>query len=161
MQVMQVRSLDQEDPLEKEIATHSSILAWKIPWTEEPEGLTVQSHKESDMTKWVNNTNKAIATIYSQFPSLEKRLESEVTVVFFCFFGFFLLWIAFGIWFLLYSGLISRGGRNVFTRDNRMFFYPSMIIGNVGERKSTDVVSEILKWFGGIKLRCIEMLLLC
>ena len=31
-----VRSLDQEDPLEKEMATYSSILAWKIPWTEEP-----------------------------------------------------------------------------------------------------------------------------
>ena len=35
----QVQSLDQEDPLEKEIATHSSILAWRIPWTEEPGGL--------------------------------------------------------------------------------------------------------------------------
>ena len=33
---MQVLSLDQEDPLEEEVATHSSILAWKIPWTEEP-----------------------------------------------------------------------------------------------------------------------------
>ena len=33
---MQTGSLDQEDPLEKEIATHSSILAWEIPWTEEP-----------------------------------------------------------------------------------------------------------------------------
>ena len=33
------RSLDLEDPLEKEIATHSSILAWNIPWTEEPGGL--------------------------------------------------------------------------------------------------------------------------
>jgi len=32
----QVRSLGQEDPLEKEMATHSSILAWRIPWTEEP-----------------------------------------------------------------------------------------------------------------------------
>ena len=31
-----VRSLDQEDPLEKEMETHSSILAWKIPWTEDP-----------------------------------------------------------------------------------------------------------------------------
>ena len=31
-----VQSLGQEDPLEKEMATHSSILAWKIPWTEEP-----------------------------------------------------------------------------------------------------------------------------
>ena len=34
-----VRSLGQEYPLEKEMATHSSILAWKIPWTEEPGGL--------------------------------------------------------------------------------------------------------------------------
>ena len=36
---IQVQSLDQEDPVEKEMATHSSILAWKIPWTEEPGGL--------------------------------------------------------------------------------------------------------------------------
>ena len=36
MQETQVQSLVQEEPLEKEIATHSSILAWKIPWTEEP-----------------------------------------------------------------------------------------------------------------------------
>ena len=35
----QVQSLGQEDPLEKEMATHSSTLAWKIPWTEEPGGL--------------------------------------------------------------------------------------------------------------------------
>ena len=39
MQKMLVRSLGQEDPLEEEMATHSSILAWKIPWTEEPGGL--------------------------------------------------------------------------------------------------------------------------
>ena len=39
MQETQVRSLGQEDPLEKELATHSSILAWEIPWTEEPGGL--------------------------------------------------------------------------------------------------------------------------
>ena len=36
MQETQVQSLGQEDPMEKEMATHSSILAWKIPWTEEP-----------------------------------------------------------------------------------------------------------------------------
>ena len=35
----QVLSLGQDDPLEKEMATHSSILAWRIPWTEEPGGL--------------------------------------------------------------------------------------------------------------------------
>ena len=38
-QETQVRSLGQEDPLEKRMATHSSILAWRIPWTEEPGGL--------------------------------------------------------------------------------------------------------------------------
>ena len=39
MQEMQVPSLDQEDPLEEGMATHFSILAWRIPWTEEPGGL--------------------------------------------------------------------------------------------------------------------------
>ena len=46
-----VWSLGQEDPLEKEMATYSSILAWKIPWTEESGGLHNRwGHKESDMT---------------------------------------------------------------------------------------------------------------
>ena len=39
MQEIQVRSLDQGDPLEKGMSTHSRILAWEIPWTEEPGGL--------------------------------------------------------------------------------------------------------------------------
>ena len=39
MQETWVRSLDPEDPLEKEMATHSNVLAWGIPWTEEPGGL--------------------------------------------------------------------------------------------------------------------------
>jgi len=39
MQESLVQSLDQENSLEKEMATHSSILAWKIPWTEDPGGL--------------------------------------------------------------------------------------------------------------------------
>ena len=39
MQETWVRFLGQEDPLEKEMATHSSVLAWRIPWTEEPGGL--------------------------------------------------------------------------------------------------------------------------
>ena len=39
MRETRVRSLGQEDPLEKEMATHSSTLAWKIPWTEEPDRL--------------------------------------------------------------------------------------------------------------------------
>ena len=43
VQEIQVQSLSQEDPLEKEIATHSSILAWELPWTEERGGLHIQS----------------------------------------------------------------------------------------------------------------------
>ena len=46
-----VRSLGREDPLEKEMATHSSILAWRIPWTEELGGLQSTGRKESDMTE--------------------------------------------------------------------------------------------------------------
>ena len=46
-----VRSLDWEDPLEKEMATHSSILAWRIPWTEKLGGLQSKGRKESDPTE--------------------------------------------------------------------------------------------------------------
>ena len=45
MQEMRVWSLGQKDPVEKEMATHSSILAWKVPWTEEPGRLHSMDHK--------------------------------------------------------------------------------------------------------------------
>ena len=51
MQETQVRFLGQEDPLEKEMAIHSSTLAWKIPWTEEPDRLQSMGRKESDITE--------------------------------------------------------------------------------------------------------------
>ena len=52
MQETWVRSLGQQDPLEKEMATHSSILACGISWTEEPGGLySPWGHKESDTTE--------------------------------------------------------------------------------------------------------------
>ena len=51
MQEVRVRPLGREDPLEKEMATHSSILAWEIPWTEEPGGATDHRvAKELDVT---------------------------------------------------------------------------------------------------------------
>ena len=50
MQETWVRSLDQEDPLEKEMANHSSISAWKIPWTEEPGRLRSLRSQELDTT---------------------------------------------------------------------------------------------------------------
>ena len=46
---MKVRCLGGKDPLEEVMAIHSSILAWRIPWTEEPDGLQSIGHKESDI----------------------------------------------------------------------------------------------------------------
>ena len=51
MQETWVQFLDREHPLEKEMANYSSILAWRIPWTEEPAGYSPWGHKESDMTE--------------------------------------------------------------------------------------------------------------
>ena len=47
-----VRSLGREDPLEKEMATHSRILAWRIPWTKEPGGL-----RSTDSQSWIGQSN--------------------------------------------------------------------------------------------------------
>jgi len=51
MQKMRVKTLGQEDPLEEDMATHSSILAWEIPGTEEPGGLLAIGLPKSDMTE--------------------------------------------------------------------------------------------------------------
>ena len=51
MQETWVRSLGQEDPLEKEMTTHSSIPAWEIPWTRSLAGYCPKGCKESDMTE--------------------------------------------------------------------------------------------------------------
>ena len=48
---MQVRSLGREVPLEKEMANHSSIFAWRSPWTEEPGRLQSMGSQKSDMTE--------------------------------------------------------------------------------------------------------------
>ena len=69
MQEMQVRSLGQEDPLEKEMATRSSILAWRIPWTEESGRLSSRGRNESDKTERLSTHRKA--TKESSFTFLE------------------------------------------------------------------------------------------
>ena len=53
-QQMRIQSLGQEDPLEEEMATHFSILAWRIPWTEEPAGLQSTESQESDTTERIS-----------------------------------------------------------------------------------------------------------
>ena len=57
-----VQSLSQEDPLEQGMAMHSSILTWRIPWTEEPGELQSMGSQESDTTERLNN-NKMIRII--------------------------------------------------------------------------------------------------
>ena len=56
MQKTCVQFLGWVDPLEKDVATHSSVPAWRIPWTEEPGGLWSMGHTESDMTKHTHTT---------------------------------------------------------------------------------------------------------
>ena len=64
MQETWVQSLGQEDPLEQEMATHSGILAWEIPRTEEPGGLqSIGNRKESDMNEHAHNTLFQVITI--------------------------------------------------------------------------------------------------
>ena len=61
MQETRVLTLGWEDPLEKEMVTHSSILAWEIPWTEGTWRATVhEGTKESDTTKQLNNNNNTL-----------------------------------------------------------------------------------------------------
>ena len=57
VQETQVQSLGREDPLEKEMPTHSSILTWEIPWTEEPGGLQSVGSQESDTTDGLIHTH--------------------------------------------------------------------------------------------------------
>ena len=60
MQETQVWSLDWEDPLKESMATHSSVLAWRIPWTEEPGGYSPRDCKESDTTERMSTQHTAL-----------------------------------------------------------------------------------------------------
>ena len=66
MRETQVQSLGWEDPLEKEMATHSSILAWRIPWMEEHGGLQSTGLKESDTTERLHFTSLHIPLCYDE-----------------------------------------------------------------------------------------------
>ena len=68
-----VRSLGWEDPLEKEMPTHSSILAWRIPWTEEPGGL-----QSMESQSW---TQLSDFTFTFHFHALEKKMATHSSVL--------------------------------------------------------------------------------
>ena len=74
MQETWVLSLDQEDPLEKGMATHSSILAWRIPWTEKPGGLQTMGSQKSDTTeRLTHNTQQRMLLNGLQMVQLVKN----------------------------------------------------------------------------------------
>ena len=58
MQDTQVQSLGQKDPLEKGMATHPNIIAWRISWTEEPGGYSLWDHKDQNTTEELTHTQK-------------------------------------------------------------------------------------------------------
>ena len=78
---MWVRSLGWEDPLEKEMATYSSILAWEVPWTEEPGGYSPRGCKESDMTQHLNNKNKWYNLTLEYYPTMKLNKETLYMLV--------------------------------------------------------------------------------
>ena len=65
-----VPSLCWGDPLEEGMATHSSILAWKIPWAEEPGGLQSMGHKESDMMETTQYTHTHQRQVKNQWSEI-------------------------------------------------------------------------------------------
>ena len=85
MQETQVQSLGLEDPFEKGLATHSSILAWTIPWTEEPGGLHILWDPKASEQDWATNTQHNIQgppCSLKLFPSIFTGLSSHIL---FCF----------------------------------------------------------------------------
>ena len=70
-----VRSLGQEDPLEKGTANHSGILAWRIPQTEEPGGLQSMESQESDMTGHSIDHDALICRIVTKTENKYKQVE--------------------------------------------------------------------------------------
>ena len=76
------QSLGREDPLEEEMVTHSSILACRILWTENPAGYSPWGHKESDTTEWLTFTwvTSAFTNLKMQYPQncLELACSLEV-----------------------------------------------------------------------------------
>ena len=64
MQETWIPSVGRKDPLEKEMATHPSILAWKIPWTEEPDGLKSMGSQELDMTQPLNHHQQRVKSTF-------------------------------------------------------------------------------------------------
>ena len=77
---MWVRSLGWEDPLEKEMAIHSSTIAWKIAWTEEPVGYSPWGCKESDMTDGLHFHFHVYTKINMESPLVFLSMENPILI---------------------------------------------------------------------------------
>ena len=82
MQETRVRFLGQEDPLEKEMAIHSNILACRIPWTEKPGGLQFMGHKEWDTTERLTHTHTH--WLRGGNPEESKPAQSLASIGYYC-----------------------------------------------------------------------------
>ena len=81
MQETWVRSLGWEDPLEKETATHSGTLAWKIPWMEKPVGYSLWDCKESDTTEQLHFTRASFNNPSSELqPRIRKQIKEILSL---------------------------------------------------------------------------------
>ena len=78
IQETQVGSLGQEDPLEKQMAPHSSILAWRIPWTEESGGHSPWGRKESDTTERLTQTHTHVEAEYCPLTVSQSSTEKDI-----------------------------------------------------------------------------------
>ena len=78
VQDTRVQSLGWEDPLEKEMATHSSILAWRIPWTEEAGGYSPKGCKESDTTEHACTSHLCIYSVTCLYQYMLKDIHFHI-----------------------------------------------------------------------------------
>ena len=75
-QETQVRSLGQEDLLVKELATHCSVLAWRIPWTEDPDRLQSMGSQESDTTEQLSQVSQVALVVKNPAASAGDRRDT-------------------------------------------------------------------------------------
>ena len=122
MQETRVQSLGREDPLEKEMATNSSILAWKIPWTEEPDRLqSVESQRVGH--DWATNTyNQALDLTFSLLEIQERDEQVK----------------------LHHQEAISQIFWDVGSFIEQMLWFPLQINSMKNERKRKTVIDEKL-----------------
>ena len=78
---MQVQSLGWEDPLEEEPAAHSSILAWRIPWTEEPGGLQFTGHRSLTLHAHMHSKYLEIIYVINLNVIFQLRYTTAVTLI--------------------------------------------------------------------------------